>query len=189
MLYLSGRNCWSWAAAQVKNFEEVTQRTKASWQDVWWGLFSEGLAAARFTCGEILRLKTHGTSIVQKWPRLRRRRHCSACGCGESASGGGGIVQHADAGNQPAVTAWSWQLWGDPTAMASSKLLRGFWRWERVSHHRIGKCSCVRWWNSRYNTDKSNPVVWFCEWFIWFSIPTFCITYLFNMAVALSRSD
>ena len=50
------------------------------------------------------------------------------------------------------------------------------------SHHRIGKCSCVRWWNSRYNTDKSNPVVWFCEWFIWFSIqvsasPT-CSTWL-----------
>ena len=64
-------------------------RTKAIWQDVWWGLFSEGLAAARFTCGEILRLKTHGTSIVQKWPRLRRRRHCSACGCRESASGDG----------------------------------------------------------------------------------------------------
>ena len=62
-MYLSGRNCWSWAAAQVKNFEEVTQRTKASWQDVWWGLFfSEGLAAARFTWGEIIRLKTHGTS-------------------------------------------------------------------------------------------------------------------------------
>jgi len=173
MLYLSGRNCWSWAAAQVKNFEEVTQRTKASWQDVWWGLFSEGLAAARFTWGEILRLKTHGTSIVQKWPRLRRRRHCSACGCGESASGDGMELAAV----------------GDPTATASSKLLRGIWRWERVSHHRIGKCSCVRWWNSRYNTDKSNPVVWFCEWFIWFSIPTFCITYLFNMAVALSRSD
>jgi len=31
----------------------------------------------------------------------------SGLGCG-----GGGIVQHADAGNQPAVTAWSWQLWG-----------------------------------------------------------------------------
>ena len=173
MLYLSGRNCWSWAAAQVKNFEEVTLRTKASWQDVWWGLFSEGLAAARFTCGEILRLKTHGTSIVQKWPRLRRRRHCSACGCRESASGDGMELAAV----------------GDPMATASSKLLRGFWRWERVSHHRIGKCSCVRWWNSRYNTDKSNPVVWFCEWFIWFSIPTFCITYLFNVAVALSRSD
>jgi len=31
----------------------------------------------------------------------------SGLGCG-----GGGIVQHADAGNQPAVMAWSWQLWG-----------------------------------------------------------------------------
>jgi len=31
----------------------------------------------------------------------------SGLGCG-----GGGIVQHADAGNQSAVTAWSWQPWG-----------------------------------------------------------------------------
>ena len=173
MLYLSGRNCWSWAAAQVKNFEEVTLRTKASWQDVWWGLFSEGLAAARFTCCEILRLKTHGTSIVQKWPRLRRRRHCSACGCGESASGDGMELAAVGGSN------------GDGIEQAATRFLEV----GTSSHHRIGKCSCVRWWNSRYNTDKSNPVVWFCEWFIWFSIPTFCITYLFNMAVALSRSD
>jgi len=64
ILHNPGRTCWSWAAAQVQNSEEVTQTTNASWQDVWWGLFcSEGSAAARFTRGEILRLKTHGTSI------------------------------------------------------------------------------------------------------------------------------
>ena len=140
MLYLSGRNCWSWAAAQVKNFEEVTLRTKASWQDVWWGLFSEGLAAARFTCGEILRLKTHGTSIVQKWPRLRRRRHCSACGCGESASGDGMELAAV----------------GDPMATASSKLLRGFWRWERV--HITGLASAAVYGGGIPGIIQTNPI-------------------------------
>ena len=43
----------------------------------------------------------------------RRRQHCSACGCGESASGDGMELAAV----------------GDPTATASSKLLRGFWRW------------------------------------------------------------
>ena len=54
-----GRTCRSWAATKVQNSEEVAERTNTGWQDVWWGLFfSEDLAAARFTQGEILRLNT-----------------------------------------------------------------------------------------------------------------------------------
>jgi hypothetical protein len=37
--------------------------------------------------------------------------------------------------------------------------------------------------------EKPHPVVWFCEWFIWSSIPIFCITYLFNVTSTLSPSD